>query len=777
MNKFKSFFLLLTLVVMFSNVVNAQVNITGVQGQSVATLVSNNFIAEGIELVTTPGYQAKFNGQTTVASNQIGTFTNSNTTTGMPIDAGIVLATAGATNSLSGGAVPASDNCLDLSPALYQTYHSNGGTQSMNNVACLTFYVIPKNNTLSFRYSFASFEYPGYVCSQYNDVFGLFITGPLDENGNLMAGGLNQHNIALIPPDYTTPVMINTINAGVAAGSTQPCVLTNTQYFGQNSANGFPGYTKELSTEEVDVWACYMYKLELAVCDIGDKALNSAVFLKAHSLQSQSITINNSPAASNGLENVTPEGYKVFNKGCSTDTLSVVLGRPEANTYTYIVNLQPSTGSSLTQGVDYTITDEEGNPTGTNFHFAPGDTVERVILNFLHNEDKTPGTQDTLYLIPEFINECTPQDTIKIILVEPEEMISTIEGGKTYCSNELPAREFINVSAEHARTYLAIEWTNSLGESGVDTVRNDTHTEFGDFTYSLEVMVREPMTYTMTISDSCGRSYTQTITYQIQAATTSASVDREYICEGESVNLSCPETAQYHWTAYPTDMSLMGVNTEREPEVSPSQTTLYTITITDENGCIASDTIRVTVVPAVEPRMSLNPHSTTLSNSNVIFEDLTVDGARREWDFGDGTTSTQVSGVHSYPTSDTGTYIVTLVVYNAADCEETITDTVYIKPDFVIYIANAIETSADDQRIAIFQPIGTMEWFRLDIFNRWGTKVFEGEDNQGWDGYLENGKQAPQGTYVYDLYYKDDKGLLQRKTGSIAVLPKMEPVH
>ena len=130
-------------------------------------MVRNTFIAEGIDLVTTPGYQAKFNGQTTVASNQIGTFTNSNTVTGMPIDAGLVLATAGATNSLSGGASPASDNCLDLSPALYQTYHSNGGTQSMNNVACLTFYVIPKNNTLSFRYSFATFTIR-FVASVYD---------------------------------------------------------------------------------------------------------------------------------------------------------------------------------------------------------------------------------------------------------------------------------------------------------------------------------------------------------------------------------------------------------------------------------------------------------------------------------------------------------------------------------------------------------------------------------------------------------------------------------
>ncbi|MBQ9254430.1 MAG: choice-of-anchor L domain-containing protein [Bacteroidales bacterium] len=798
MRKIRLFLLIVAVSFAINNNVKGQVTVNSAAGMSVATVVQNNFIADGVELVTTAGLEPKFNGQTTVGSTmsngasgcQMGIFTNADTTgTNMPINAGIVLVTGNYTSAAAGNhsgiesndTTSLSNNCYDYSPALYTTYHSQGDTLNMNDVACLTFYVIPKSNTLSFKYSFASEEYANennganFVCSNYNDVFGLFITGPLDESGNIIAGGDDKRNIALIPPDYTTPVTINTINGGTSSGSVTPCILTNSNYHRTNTNDNckMDGYTVELSTLPIDVWACYMYKLELAVCNISDHNYNSAVYLKANSLQSQVVEINNIPTKDNGAESFSEEGYKKFIKGCASDTLKVSLAFAESNSFSYNINIQPSEGSTLTQGVDYTISDEQGNTTGTTFYIPAGETESKVIFKFLHNEEKAPGTVDTLYMIPEFINDCTPVDTIRILLEEPVDFVPTITGGKTYCANDLPAREFINISGQNAKTYLAVSWENSLGESGTDTIRfTDPQTTIGDLTHTLEVMVREPVEYVVTVSDSCGRSYEQTIVYKIQAATTQASVDRAYICEGESVQLSCPETEIYNWTSFPADASLAGVATQREPVVSPTQSTLYTVTITDENECVASDTVRVIVVPAVVPRLTLTPHITTLSSSNVTYTDITVGAARREWDFGDGTTSTAESGIHTYPTSDTGTYVVTLVAYNAADCAESITDTIIIKPDFTIYFPNAIESGTDDITLSVFQPRGTMEWFRLDIYNRWGTKIFEGKDNEGWNGRLSSGELAPQGTYVYDCYYTDGSGLLQRKTGSVATLPK-----
>jgi gliding motility-associated-like protein len=53
----------------------------------------------------------------------------------------------------------------------------------------------------------------------------------------------------------------------------------------------------------------------------------------------------------------------------------------------------------------------------------------------------------------------------------------------------------------------------------------------------------------------------------------------------------------------------------------------------------------------------------------------------------------------------------------------------------------------------VFLPItkGVVE-FKMQIFDRWGTLVFESNDkNIGWDGYDRNGRLMPAGVYVYKL--------------------------
>ena len=48
----------------------------------------------------------------------------------------------------------------------------------------LEFDFIPLSDTIRFRYVFGSEEYPNYVCSQYQDIFAFFISGPNPAGGN-----------------------------------------------------------------------------------------------------------------------------------------------------------------------------------------------------------------------------------------------------------------------------------------------------------------------------------------------------------------------------------------------------------------------------------------------------------------------------------------------------------------------------------------------------------------------------------------------------------------
>ena len=49
---------------------------------------------------------------------------------------------------------------------------------SVNDIAKLEFDFVPTSDTITFRYVFGSQEYFAYENTQYNDVFGFFLSGP-----------------------------------------------------------------------------------------------------------------------------------------------------------------------------------------------------------------------------------------------------------------------------------------------------------------------------------------------------------------------------------------------------------------------------------------------------------------------------------------------------------------------------------------------------------------------------------------------------------------------
>jgi hypothetical protein len=100
---------------------SAQVNVTGAQGMSVTTLLEQYFSGGGVEI-----FNGKFNGQTTINSNAIATFSNGATNTpNMPVAGGILMTTGAYTDAgvgsssgiVSSSISPASDGD-DVSPAL-----------------------------------------------------------------------------------------------------------------------------------------------------------------------------------------------------------------------------------------------------------------------------------------------------------------------------------------------------------------------------------------------------------------------------------------------------------------------------------------------------------------------------------------------------------------------------------------------------------------------------------------------------------------------------------
>lgn len=169
-------------------------------------------------------------------------------------------------------------------------------------VAVLEFDFIPTGDSLSFRFVFGSEEYPEYVCTQFNDVFGFFLSGP-GINGPFTNNAINLG----VLPDPEVPISINTVNSGspgILGGGANVCAASDPNWQANSIfyVNNTGGATVELDGFTVPIRALaavqrgQVYHIKIAIAHAGDVNLDSAVFIEGGSFSSSgslSISIPN----------------------------------------------------------------------------------------------------------------------------------------------------------------------------------------------------------------------------------------------------------------------------------------------------------------------------------------------------------------------------------------------------------------------------------------------------------------------------------------------------
>lgn len=211
-----------------------------------------------------------------------------------------------------------------------------------NHVAILEFDFVPTGDTVRFNYVFASEEYNFYVCTQFNDVFGFFLSGP---------GITGIANLAVVP-GTNLPVAVNNINDGKAGfgQSPQPCTYNtnncacNSQYYVNNNfptagqTVSYNGFTVPLEAKH-EVICGDTYHIRLAIADVSDGALDSGVFLEGGSFSSNLIEVQ--------IETVN--GDSTINEGCGTADILFTRGDTTDTSISYL-----SFSGTATNGVDFT---------------------------------------------------------------------------------------------------------------------------------------------------------------------------------------------------------------------------------------------------------------------------------------------------------------------------------------------------------------------------------------------------------------------------------------
>ena len=138
-----------------------------------------------------------------------------------------------------------------------------------------------------------------------------------------------------------------------------------------------------------------------------------------------------------------------------------------------------------------------------------------------------------------------------------------------------------------------------------------------------------------------------------------------------------------------------------------------------------------------------------------------ANATRFSWDFGNNTNSTLQNPIGLF--QDTGRWIVTLVSFSSEGCSDTFKlGTGAILPDFTYYLPNAFSPNGDVHN-NLYRGEGSLfaYKFKMEIFNRWGEKLWESTDiNQGWDGYYQ-GELCMQDVYVCRVQIVPFKGTLK----------------
>lgn len=268
--------------------------------------------------------------------------------------------------------------------------------------------------------------------------------------------------------------------------------------------------------------------------------------------------------------------------------------------------------------------------------------------------------------------------------------------------------------------------------------------------------------YSITVSDASGcLSTVDVVLNEPSALTVNAGTDQTS-CIDEDVSFTASASGgtspyQYQWS---NGTSGTGIT------VQPGVNTAYTVTVTDDNGCTASDVVNLTVVD-YPVASAYNSVSSGYEPLQVTFDNLSSNADSYLWNYGDGvqqplSNNSSVTHVYTQP----GDYTVILTASNGY-CSDTWTTiiTVIPYPPLVINVPNVFTPNNDlsnDEYLIYTENASEME---VNIFNRWGNHIKTlTELDKGWDGKI-NGNEAEDG--VYYMTYRIvglDKSVLEGHT-------------
>ena len=645
--------------------------------------------------------------------------------------------------------------------------------QQTEDACILEFDFETTGDSVRFNYVFGSAEYRGFTCSNFNDVFGFFLSGP-GIAGPYSNGAIN---IATVPGSGgTCPVGVSTIycpdtvdgpNANPPNNNPQCCgpfnngptschattvgcgMFTNPfdtcPFFVCNSGGStvtYPGFTTVL-TAEARIIPCTTYHFKLAIADAFDDALDSGVMLEAGSFSANAV----------GLDlkaNLTSlSGNPVLIEGCDSLKIDVKIekfGIPTFDTINFVIQ-----GSAI-NNVDYPFLNDT-----IVFSPDPADTVRTICISAY--QDNIPEGTETIVLFLQNFCSTALADSLVIEIVDSL-------GADFIVSNALnqPPNDSVCLGTAFIFTPLVfpIQGVGPLAYSW----------DFGDgTTVSNASAVNQiknypnPGTYTVwlyvTDTAGCMDSAMHTV-YVDEPPYVELSATPLEICVGEKVQfIDSIAKHTFNWVYdFDDGVILSGLH---NPTHIFEKSGVYNVTLTGQYLICDDETKDVTITVKDFPLINLGEDKVLCPGLDTVALLENIENPNQIMNWSTGETAPSIEA------TKTGRY---WAMVDNDGCSTT--DSIWVKRDCYLNIPNSFSPN-NDGRNDYFIPrqllsSGVIE-FDMKIFNRWGETIFKTDkiDGRGWDGKF-GGKEQSTGVFVYQIVARWRNGYQNSFRGNVTLL-------
>lgn len=658
---------------------------------------------------------------------------------------------------------------LDVANTVPDLIGQNFNLTTIHDVAVLEFDFVPSSDSLSFRYVFGSEEYFGFENSEFNDVFGFFISGPGITGSYASPSGFPDGSINIATFEsieenslgQMLPITISSICNNEALNA-----VYNSHLFVDNQSNESIGNVKGFTvvmTANVAVQCGETHHIRLAIADVSDASLSSFIFLEEKSFSSSSLSVSNS-LGTQGNQLQIPCGSKIeltaqiesdddysfiWNTNETTQSVSVGAGSYYVqasnegcviNSDTIVIEESPiiiDLGEDITicknENIDLELKSLEQATPPYSYQWSTGESTENI--NVLVG---------TYWVKITDANGCEGSDTIIVHGYNLPE--AEMKGGGNICEGQTSDFPIIEIDFSGQSPFYF-----TFG-NGITSI-HDTSTTM---TYSFEAKEKGSYLVTQLKDAKCDGfpSNSVEVTY---SASSSYIENGSIICEGDSALLIVHTKVDAPpYSLYLNNGSYNRVFedlTEPKFEVYVKDTAIYTISyLLDNYNCksltnegLASVQFKEPIFPKfitsidsilcpVDPPILLEaiPSGGVLSGKGVDFEGYfhpinAFEG--KSWVY------------YSFPNN----------------CNEIDSTYMLIDCEVHLYIPNTF-TPNNDRINDFFELRGdNILEFEISVYSRWGQKVFHSTSiEHQWDGTYQD-KTLPTGVYTYavTIYGKD----------------------